>query len=100
VTLAPQGNDIGLARCPLCTSDRARLRVSAKKLAYLVCNGCHCQLFARGTHADTALRALMVGPVTERASTKPPTRAPAATATPQAPAPPPPNGMSWGIFRS
>jgi hypothetical protein len=67
---------IGYAPCPLrCGSTRARVCLSQKKqLAYITCNACHCQVFARGDHSDRLIRDM----IAERAEQSPP------------PAPPPP----------
>jgi hypothetical protein len=51
-------NEIGRAQCPVCRSPRARLRVSAKGLAYLVCDACNAQVFARSDRSDELLRAM------------------------------------------
>ena len=58
---AARDNEIGRCRCPVCSSDRARLRVSAKQLAYITCDSCNLQAFARSDRSDEKLRALLIG---------------------------------------
>jgi hypothetical protein len=88
---APKENEIGRCRCPVCESDKASLRVSAKQLAYVTCNTCNTQIFARSDRSDSMLRGRLVkaeaAPVVEPEA-KP---APAAKSAP---------GFvpSWGIF--
>ena len=57
---AARANEIGRCRCPACESTRARLRVSAKQLAYVTCDTCNVQVFARSDRSDALLRALLV----------------------------------------
>lgn len=102
-------NDIGHCRCPLCGSTSARLSVSAKQLAYVTCNGCQAQIFARSDRSDAILRATHVtqadplpapAPAPTPATTPKPAPAvkPAPAPQPEPPAPPPKAGMGWGIF--
>lgn len=58
--MAANERRIGAARCPLCGSKKASLGVSAKGLAYLTCNSCNSQTFARSDRSDEALRALHI----------------------------------------
>lgn len=58
--MAAPDRRIGAARCPLCGSKKASLGVSAKGLAYLTCNACNSQTFARSDRSDEALRRLHV----------------------------------------
>lgn len=58
--MAASEREIGRCTCPVCKSDRARLRVSAKQLAYVVCNTCNAQVFGRSDRSDEALRALHI----------------------------------------
>ena len=44
----------------MCGSDKASLRLSAKQLAYLHCNTCHCQCFSRSDVSDSKLRGLLI----------------------------------------
>lgn len=106
-------NVIGRCRCPVCGSTRASLRVSAKQLAYVVCNGCNVQVFARSDASDEKLRALKVAdepaaepappvPAAPAPAPKPPT--PPAPPPGQAAAPPPqppapPKRLGWGMMR-
>lgn len=71
-------NEIGQCRCPLC-GGTASVRVAASQLAYLAMDCCKAQLFARGDHADTLIRALL-----PKAAPAP---APAVEGTPTDPAP-------------
>ena len=83
---------IGRCSCPVCGSDKASLRLSAKQLSYVHCNTCHFQGFARSDHSDGKLRALLIA--------EPIAPAPAALdAKPAAPAPTPaaPKRASWGF---
>ena len=57
---AVRENALGAARCPCCDSRRAALRLSAKGLAYLVCNTCNVQIFARSERSDDLLRDLLI----------------------------------------
>ena len=88
---------IGRCTCPVCRSDKASLRLSAKQLAYVHCNTCHFQGFSRSDASDTKLRALLI-PDTKP---EPEAAAPAAPAAPivvplvatKAPA----KASSWGV---
>ena len=75
---APRENEIGRARCPVCKSTKARLRVNAKQLAYIVCDACNCQIFARSERSDEHLRQTHV-PDTEQTAATAPAPAPART---------------------
>lgn len=77
---------IGRCRCPVCASDKASLRLSAKQLAYVHCNACHFQGFSRSDHSDAKLRALLLAEPVQLL-------APAASA----PAAPPTDKPSWGL---
>lgn len=70
-------NFIGHGACPVCGSDKAQFKYSAKKLAYCTCNGCNVQIFARSDNSDSRLRSFV------RAAATP------ETAMPLAPEPPP-----------
>lgn len=52
--------EVGACACPVCGSKKARLRVSGKQLAYIVCNACNVQIFARSDASDSMLRASVV----------------------------------------
>jgi len=105
---ATRDNEVGRCKCPVCASTRARLRVSAKQLAYVVCDACNAQVFARSDRSDAALRALHLpdaapAPV-EPASIPEPVRteAPAPKPAPgrtDAPKPPAaaPQPFKWGF---
>lgn len=58
--MANEDRIIGSAKCPLCPSAKASVRLNKKQLAYLVCNSCNMQLFTRSDRSDEALRALVV----------------------------------------
>jgi hypothetical protein len=75
---------IGLARCPLprCGSRKASLRLSTRGLAYLLCNACNCQIFARSERSDDGLRELQVMAAPEPEPADP---APAPIAPPEPP---------------
>jgi len=51
---------IGIARCPLCGSLKARLSLSRSLLPVLTCSSCQAQVFARGDRSDELMRALLV----------------------------------------
>lgn len=87
--------DIGRCKCPVCQSDRAHLRVSSKGLAYVVCNSCQAQVFARSDRSDELLRA-MHRPEPDPIGDPAPTPAPAPEPAPPAPTAPP--RPSWGLF--
>lgn len=97
--MSARENEIGPCRCPLCGSTRARLRVSGKQLAYVVCNSCNAQLFARSERSDELARALHVA---EPAPAAAPDDAP--PPPPSAPAPAAPSttddkpAMGWGVL--
>lgn len=104
--MAGRENEIGRCRCPVCSSTRARLRVSTKQLAYVTCDTCNAQVFARSDRSDAALRALHIAepaePATVDAQPAPPAPAVQHQPAPAAkPAPAPvakPQGMGWGIL--
>ena len=50
---------IGLLRCPVCRSDKARVSVSKAGYTVATCHHCHMQLFTRSVVSDGALRGLM-----------------------------------------
>lgn len=110
--MAAAPTEIGRCKCPVCDSKTARLRVSAKQLAYVTCNSCNMQTFARSDRSDALLRALHIPEplevVTEVApalaappaapTPAAPARAPAPKPTPAPePAAPPPR-MGWGLL--
>lgn len=69
---------IGQCRCPVCSSKKASLRLSAKQLSYIVCNACNMQAFARSDASDAAMRALRT---TDAAPDPTPAPAPAPAAS-------------------
>jgi hypothetical protein len=94
--------EVGHCRCPVCGSKKARLRVSAKSLAYIVCSACQMQCFARSDQSDERLRAMLVKD--EPAPEPVPIQAPAAKpAADPVPTPPPiqqaakPSRPGWGM---
>lgn len=103
---AARENEIGRCTCPVCASDKARLRVSAKQLPYVVCDACHVQVFARSDVSDRLLRDRLIAepvakpePVPEpvKAGEQEPAQQPIAVPQikPQAPA----KSLGWGIMR-
>lgn len=58
--MAARDNEIGRCRCPVCQSTSAHLRVSAKQLAYVVCNSCNVQILARSDRSDEKLRDFLI----------------------------------------
>jgi hypothetical protein len=93
---------IGVARCPCCDSRRAALRLSSRQLAYLVCNTCNVQLFARSERSDLLLRALQIPTVHDPAPAPEPTPPQPAPEPAPAPAAPParaPAPITWGFIR-
>jgi hypothetical protein len=72
---------LGAAACPLCGNKAAKVKLSGTShLAYLHCNGCSCQIFARSGTSDEKLRALIAAPANERSAPAP---KPAAKAEPK-----------------
>lgn len=65
--------DIGLILCPCCEFPGAHVRETVKKRAYIVCDECSSQTFARGAVSDASIRRRMI----------------ASAATPPAPSPAP-----------
>lgn len=47
---------IGKGSCPCCGSQSAIFKVSSKQLAYVTCNACNFQGFARSDRSDEKLR--------------------------------------------
>lgn len=50
-------SDIGRCKCPFCSGDAA-LRETSKGRAYIVCEGCAVQSFARGPVSDRIMRGM------------------------------------------
>lgn len=46
---------LGAINCPVCGAD-APLKQTKKQKAYITCDGCGCQIFARGAVSDASLR--------------------------------------------
>lgn len=88
-------NEIGKCKCPLCFSTKASLRVSAKQLAYIHCDTCHVQVFARSDRSDELARNLAI---------KEPEPAPAPVVVRATEPPPPPPTVkawaTWGVLGS
>lgn len=100
--MAARENALGLCRCPVCDSRRASLRLSAKQLAYLVCDACNVQIFARSDRSDERLRASLIPEAPAPAPVAAPVpAAPVAPATKpaQAPAMAAPAASPWGFFK-
>ena len=105
--MADKDNLIGLGRCPCCGSEKAVIKFSAKNLAYLTCNGCNVQIFARSDNSDSRLRAMVQKTTVpaEKAPEKAPEKTPEKAVQIQAQkTPPPPKketdkpGFSWGFL--
>ncbi len=100
---APQ-NEIGACSCPICDSTRARLRFSSKGLAYVTCNACNSQAFARSDRSDELLRGRHAAdpqpdpePVRTAVAAAPVATVPVRTDEPAAPVhTKPPPSLSWG----
>lgn len=92
-------NEIGRCRCPVCSSTRAHLRFSGKQLAYITCNACNVQVFARGERSDAAMRAMHVPDEPEAPAPAPALPAPAAQ-RPALQAPPADVSQraAWGVL--
>lgn len=94
----PHERRIAGCTCPICGSRKAEIRLSAKQLAYLLCNACNFQGFARSEQSDRLMRerALPDEADAEGLDDKPaPAAAPApAKVQPAAPA----RGQGWGAF--
>ena len=73
--------DIARCSCPICGGDAA-LRETTKRKAYIVCEGCGVQIFARAPKSNQLLRE-RGGVASEPAATIPPPEKPA----PKTPAP-------------
>jgi hypothetical protein len=92
-------NEIGHCRCPVCANTKARLRVSSKQLAYVHCDACNSQIFARSDRGDAALRAMHIKQAEPQA--EPTTTTTAEPVKPDAPAPAPAPkkpAFTWGAF--
>lgn len=105
--MAATENTIGRCTCPVCKSTRASLRVSAKQLAYITCNTCNFQGFARSDRSDELLRALHIKDDAQPAPEAKPTPVPTPEPKPAQPQATPAQsaapvikqtGSSWGIF--
>ena len=110
---AVRENEIGLTRCRYCGSDAAAVRVSAKQLAYIMCNRCNLQTLARSDMSDELLRQSITEPAHRPAANDagpPPAPVPATRGEPAndadkgaapAPAPTPPapaKPKGWGFL--
>lgn len=47
---------LGKCACPICEMSGAAVRVTGKGKAYILCEECGCQIFARGFTADKKIR--------------------------------------------
>lgn len=52
--------DIGTITCPCCDFAGAHVRQTAKGRAYIVCDECSSQTFARGSVSDASVRRRMI----------------------------------------
>lgn len=57
--------DIGEIDCPICGKSGAHVRETDKGRAYVVCDECVVQIFARGPASDKAIRAAMKPEIVE-----------------------------------
>ncbi len=89
--MAREVQEIGLCTCPVCGSAKAKLRVSAAQLAYVTCNSCNTQVFARSDNSDSRLRALAIKAAPAPAPEVKPEPAPAPAPKPETKRP------SWGL---
>lgn len=86
---------IGLFRCGICGSTKARVSVSRAGLPVITCNSCHSQTFARSDVSDGLIREqLLPLPVVETIDPKGPEVLPAQ----EKPAEPVKEKSSWEIF--
>lgn len=83
-------NEIGHCRCPVCGHKRAALRFSGKKLAYVTCDSCNVQIFARSSNSDEKLRALHIMDLPDLPKPEP---------SPSPPEPKPAPSFGWGMLR-
>lgn len=88
---------IGRCKCPLCSSDRARLSLAKSKLSVITCNACNFQGFARSDRSDDKLRALLIAEPAAPPADDPPAP-PAPTAAAPQPAPATRAPMGWGVL--
>lgn len=98
----PHERRIAGCTCPICSSRKAEIRLSAKQLAYLICNACNFQGFARSEQSDKLLRERAI-PEGDTTTGPAPTPAPAAATPAPVPAPrqappPAPKPAAWGAF--
>ena len=100
----PHERRIAACTCPVCSSRKAEIRLSAKLLAYIVCNACNFQGFARSEQSDRLLRERAI-PDTEATAGQVGKPAPAAAPAAPAPAPgakpapaPATKPAAWGAF--
>jgi hypothetical protein len=95
--------DIGLIVCPCCDFPGAHVRQTAKGRAYIVCDDCASQTFARGSVSDASIRRRMTPAAVQPdpAPDDPPASKPAKrkTAAP-APAPTQPHKPETDDFKS
>ncbi len=103
--MAARENEIGRCRCPVCSHDKAHLRVNQKQLAYVICNRCNTQVQARSDMSDELLRKLHIAeappqPAPQPAPAAPPTHVrtepPPEPVRADPPKPAPKPAPSWG----
>jgi len=85
---------IGLCKCPLCGSTKAKLTLAKSGLPVLTCNGCNTQMFARSDRSDDLMRGLILAP--REPAPAPPEPAPEPD-HPEPRNPDNPQKPSWGI---
>lgn len=98
--MAARPNEVGRCRCPVCGSGRARLRVSEKQLAYIVCDACQSQCFSRSDRSDELMRRMHIPDEAAAAPAPAPEPATAPVPAPRptpAPEPATTEGPGWGF---
>lgn len=104
----PKAEFVGHMRCPLCSSEKARVSLSKSQLCCITCHACQFQGFARSDHSDMHIRRQLraIEPNTppsqgaQGPAVTPP--APVAATKPAKPAPKPEpeaaTGNGWNIW--
>lgn len=96
---------LGSAACPLCHAN-ARVSLSRTGLPVITCTACHMQLFARSSHSELLVRAMLKKPDDMPTAKPAPAAAAAPGKAPQLPADKPaapavthePARNSWNIW--
>ena len=88
---------LGACVCPWCKSPRASVRLSAKGLAYVNCDGCQTQTFGRSAKSDQLMRDAITAPPAPAPAAPTPAAPAAAMATPITTTKEPASGPAWGF---